>query len=57
MVVHNVPTNADWKIVGAIAILMTVYGAVNFVVRWRAKRRQIAERLATLHVCVSRYER
>jgi hypothetical protein len=55
--VQSVPTNADWNIVGAIAILMTVYSALKFLLRRRAKRRLIAERLATLHVCVSRYER
>jgi hypothetical protein len=54
---HSVPTGTEWTILGAIAILMIVYGAISFVLRRRAKLRVIAERLAALHVCVSRYER
>ena len=54
--VHSVPTNAEWTIIGAIAILMIVDGAVKLVLRRRARRRVIAERLAALHVCGSRFE-
>jgi hypothetical protein len=53
--VHSIPTNAEWTIVGTIAILMIVDGAVKFVLRRRTKRRMIAERLAALHVSGSRY--
>jgi len=57
VMMHSVPTGTEWTILGAIAILMIVYGAISFVLRRRAKLRVIAERLAALHVCVSRYER
>jgi hypothetical protein len=54
---HSVPTDAEWTTVVTIAILMIVYGTIKLVLRRRAKSRVIAERLAALHVCVSRYER